>query len=251
MSKLYLLVVMIAGACGFSPTGRFAQADAQPQGTGDDGGDSAATCHVSDPALRLCLDFEDDPLGSTVRDLANHHDGSADRVAAVPRETQQAAGFAYDPITGNGSEIVIAETPDLDIPDHLTYELYLFNPGLPQDDIWPVDNYQQYGVKFTNDRITCYAGGAFADSAAPLGTGWHHIACTYGDGKLRVYVDGLNVGCHTTYGTIHDHGEGLKLGTQLTGAIDDVHIYARTFDSAEIAQRVGVAATNEVVCKSN
>src|SRR4051812_1834214 len=180
MPKLYLLAAMVAGACGFTPTVRFEQDAAQ--GSAGDPGTVLAQCHVSDPALRLCLDFEDVPLGSTVRDLANHHDGSADGIAAVHREQEQAAGFVYDPLSETGSEIVIAETPDLDIPDHLTYELYLLNPGLPQDDVWPVDNFQQYGVKFTNDHITCYAGGEFADSAAPLGTGWHHIACTYGDG---------------------------------------------------------------------
>ncbi|MEO8550655.1 MAG: LamG domain-containing protein [Kofleriaceae bacterium] len=249
--KLYLLGVMIAGACGFSPTVRFEQTDARPQGSGDDSGISAAACHVTDPALRLCLDFEDMPLVPTVHDLANHHDGSADNVASVPRGNERAAGFVSDTLTGLGSQIVIAETPDLDIPDHVTYEMYLAVAGVPQNNVWPLDNYGEYGVKLTNDAITCYAGGAFAATTNALTTGWHHVACAYGDGKLRAYVDGQNVACHTTSGPIHDNGDGVKIGADYTGAIDDVHIYARTFDSDEIAQRVGMSATNEVVCKSN
>lgn len=247
MSKLCVLAVL--GACGFTPTVVY---DTDARGTGSDGGLIATRCHVSDPDLRLCFDFEDQPLGQTIADLAMGHDGSAENVAAVIRAAnQQAAGFAYDPITDIGSEIQIAETPDLEFTDHVTFELFLGSVGTPQDDVWPVDNYGEYGLKFHNDILECYAGGEFAAASVPLQPGWHHVACAYGDGKLRAYVDGINVGCHTTHGTIQNASQGMKLGAEYTGGIDDVHIYARTLDSNEIAQRADAIPQADVVCKTN
>jgi hypothetical protein len=250
MSKLYPLVLVL-GACGFSPAGLEPDAAQQVGSNQDGGGSSAVRCHASDPDLRLCLDFEDSPLGTTVVDLANHHDGSAANVVPVLREGQQAGGFVASQVAGVGSKISIAESPDLDIPDHVTFELYLGMTNPPEDDVWPVDNYGEYGLTFENDLLVCYAGGAYARATLPLAAGWHHVTCAYGDGKLRAYVDGLNVGCHTTFGSIHNNGDGMKLGDDFTGGIDDFHIYARTFGSVEIAQREGVTPTNDVVCKTN
>lgn len=244
---MYVLAVL--GACGFSPTVVY-NTDAG-QGSASDAGLVATRCHVADPDLRMCMDFEEHPLGTTIADLAMGHDGSAENVAAVLRESWQAGAFAHDPITDIGSEIEIPPSPDLELPDHVTFELYLGMVAPPEAGVWPFDNYGEYGLKFSNDLITCYAGGAYASAMAPLTLGWHHIACAYGDGKLRAYVDGENIRCHTTQGTIHQVGEGIKLGVGFTGGIDDVHIYARTLGSNEIATHAGATPRADAVCQTN
>jgi hypothetical protein len=233
MSKLYVLIVVLSG-CGFSPAALDVQADAQaPAITGD--GDNTpvpAQCHVNDTSLRLCLDFEDTSLDPTVIDRSSlHHDGKAQLVSAVTRNAQQAGSFSP------ASSLHVDETPDLDIPDHVTVELWaeLFDlTGRP----WVFDNDGQYSLAIDHDHMFCYAKGAYADTTLDLGVStWHHLACTYGDGKLIAYVDGKQAGCTKISGAIDSNAntDGTNIGYALVGGVDDVHVYARSLSDADIA----------------
>jgi len=246
MAKLFVLIVAASG-CAFAPMAQDAQADAQPSGvTGDASGTpTPATCHVNDTSLRLCLDFEDSSLDPTVIDRSSYnHDGASQLVTAVPRNTQQAALFA------STSTMHVAETPDLDIPDHVTVELWaeVFDPT---ERPWVFDNDGQYSLAIDHDKLFCYANGFYANTSVSLGVStWHHLACTYGDGKLIAFVDGKQAGCTQASGSIDPNANrsGSDIGYALVGGVDDVHVYARSLADQEIATLAGTTAGPAVTC---
>jgi hypothetical protein len=245
MTKLFGLIVTLAG-CTFAPTTLDVQADAQQPGlTGDGGTPVPQQCHVSDTSVRLCLDFEDTSLDPTVVDRSPlHHDGAAQLVSAVPRNAQQAALFATT------STLHVAETPDLDIPDHVTVELWaeVFDPA---ERPWVFDNDGQYSLAIDHDHMFCYANGFYANTAVDLGVStWHHLACTYGDGKLIAFVDGKQAGCTKTSGSIDGSAntDGSNIGYALVGGVDDVHVYARLLTDADIATLAGTTPGPAVQC---
>jgi hypothetical protein len=135
---------------------------------------------------------------------------------------------------------VVAETPDLDIADNLTYEMWI-DLHDPHTVTWPIDNYDQYALGIADNQMFCYANGEYADTTIDLGTAaWHHVACTYGGGKLMAYVDGAPVGCHTVSGPIpNNNTHGTNFGTDFTGGLDDIHIYATALDGDAIAALAG------------
>jgi hypothetical protein len=247
--RLYLLVVVV-GACGFSPAaGNDVQLDAQ-QGSNvlanpDAGSGSATTqrmCHVSDPSLRMCLDFEDASLQTKVLDQTTHgHDGTTTDVQPMTRLTQQAASFEQA-----GADVHVDESPDLDIADNLTYEMWI-GVSDPQETSWPFDNYEQYTIGISDDSMFCYANHRYASTEVKLGTNaWHHVACTYGNGLLKAYVDGVRVSCNYVSGPIaNENNDGTELGQDFTGSLDDIHIYATVLDEATLAAHANATPTPE------
>jgi hypothetical protein len=246
MSKLYVLIVVFSG-CGFAPAALDVQVDAQQPGITGDGDNTPvpAQCHVNDTSLRLCLDFEDTSLDPTVIDRSSfHHDGAAQLVTGVQRASQQAALFATT------SRLHVDETPDLDIPDHVTVELWAEVLD-PTERPWVFDNDGQYSLAIANDHLFCYANGFYANTMVDLGVStWHHLACTYGDGKLIAYVDGKQAGCTKASGSI-DSSEnimGSNIGYALVGGVDDVHVYARSLTDADIATLVATTPGPAAPC---
>lgn len=244
MAKLFVLIVALS-SCTFAPTRLDVQADAQaPELTADAGGTATTQCHVSDPSLRLCLDFEDASLDPTVLDRSSlAHDGASQLVTAVARNAQQAALFATT------STMHVAETPDLDIPDHVTVELWaeVFDPN---ERPWLFDNDGQYALAIDHDHLFCYANGYYADTTIDLGVStWHHLACMYGGGKLIAYVDGKQASCQKVSGSIDNaNSEGTNIGYQLVGGVDDVHVYARSLSDGEIANLAGTTPGPPAMC---
>ncbi|MEP6863628.1 MAG: LamG domain-containing protein [Deltaproteobacteria bacterium] len=246
MTKLFLIVTL--GACTFQPRlAQDVQADAQQaELTGDGNGTPTPTqCHVNDASLRLCLDFEDASLDPTIVDRSSfHHDGAAQLVSPVPRNAEQAASFATT------TTLHIDETPDLDIPDHVTVELWaeVFDPN---ERPWVFDNYGQYALAIDHDHMFCYANGFYATTTVDLGVStWHHLACTYGAGKLIAFVDGKQAGCTKAMGPIDssNNTQGSNIGYALVGGVDDVHVYARSLTDADIATLAGTTPGMPVPC---
>jgi Concanavalin A-like lectin/glucanases superfamily len=240
--RLYLLV-MVVGACGFSPS---ASNEVQPDAhrvlldadTGSNTGSntSPAICHVADPGLQLCLDFEDPVLEPSVTDLSmNGHDGTTTDVDHTTRMTQSAASFT------SSSDIHIDETADLNIATNLTYETWINLPGA-YTDAWPIDNIGEYALHVVGTTVSCYANHAYADAPAALDTSnWHHVACTYGNGMLKTYVDGVRVGCARVTGNIgNPNHAGIELGQNFTGDLDDVHVFSTLLDNVAIAAHADV-----------
>lgn len=244
--RLHLLV-MVVGACGFSPlagndvvpdadSGMHATADAD---TGSN--TQPRLCHVADPGLQLCLDFEDPVLEPTVADLSTKgHDGTTTEVGHTTRMTQSAAAFTDD------SDIHIDETSDLNIATNLTYETWI-NLHAADIDAWPIDNPGEYALHVVGNTVSCYANHAYANAAAALDIGnWHHVACTYGNGMLKTYVDGVRVGCIHVTGTIgNSNHAGIELGQSFSGDLDDIHVFSTLLENVAIAAHAGVAPVAE------
>jgi hypothetical protein len=213
------LLILLAG-CGFSA----------PSGPGID----PAACDISDPSLRLCVDFDqlDDVLGHPVMD---------------------AVDVSESGVFGATSELRFAEASDLDV-DALTIDMWIA-PSMGSG--WLLDNNTEYFIAYAGKRIRCGIGAQAADSGEehsiePDGM-WHHVACTYGaDHVLRTFVDGDVRGCRSIPSGIPTSGDlGTAIGAnygsggytdRFVGALRNVHVLARALapdDVCNAAHRTG------------
>jgi hypothetical protein len=108
------------------------------------------------------------------------------------------------------------------------------------------DNSWEIGA--ANDPLFYFGGGSSTQGSSveslafELGT-WHHLAMTVGGNELRAFVDGALVGTTAIVELEYD-GHTLIVGADIDfgsdsnffqGAIDDVRIYDRPLDDAEVA----------------
>src|SRR3954468_7377096 len=98
------LVGLIAG-CGFSSSA--AELIAGPSGDGDGNGEGAR-CDASDPALRLCMSFDYEPMQ---QDLS----GYANPVAEFSQVTRVDHDGSWAAQLTAASRLRVAEAPDLDL----------------------------------------------------------------------------------------------------------------------------------------
>lgn len=82
--------------------------------------------------------------------------------------------------------------------------------------------------------------GVVGTTALPLDQ-WTHLALTYDGSALRLYVDGALVATRAASGAIPDSPNALQMGgdgsrESLRGALDEVRLYARALDAAEVAR---------------
>lgn len=97
--------------------------------------------------------------------------------------------------------------------------------------------------------MSLYAGAGGTDDFSSLLTPlpelgvWHHLAFVWGDGAALLYLDGAEVDSGPTVTVTYDE-HVMMIGADidneaddnfLTGKIDDLRIYARVLDSAEVA----------------
>lgn len=211
----------------------------------------ARMCSTSDPALRLCIDF-DDPTGVTKDQFA--HAIEAQNLTPKPRDVEMAVAFEDD------SRLHVAETPDLDIVESLTVSMWIYVDigGLPVSSVssrWLYDNNTQYYASLrVGGVIRCGSGGEYADSS-PIEIGrWHHVTCTYERNEIRVYVDGGVGGCENLSNRPLPTGgrEGMAIGANVNGGaggpyyseefeggIDNVQVFARKLEAAEVCSAAG------------
>ena len=112
-------------------------------------------------------------------------------------------------------------------------------------------------VGFTADNQ--WATGLFGQTTV-ADTEWHHIAATYDEEMLRLYVDGVPDGqqprtttpdtndAPLTIGAVFDTG-----GSPLTGALDDVGLFNVALTEKEIndIMKRGLRETATAVCTSD
>ncbi len=249
MVPRYLAVIALftASACGFTA--------GTPVGTGDDtGGDDTSEppppaerkCALADPALRLCIDFDDDQaLTSDGSGLG--HDAVGTGYSVMSRQSEQAV------MVDTHSQLVVAETPDLDIQENLTITLLARPTSYPamMQSYWALDNNKQYFVAYRDDgKFRCGIGSTTLDSsvAVPKDT-WYHVACTYDEGKLRLFVNGQLAGCKSAPAISTSGTEGLAIGgnigagntfsDQFVGGLDNIQVFARTYTMDEVCDAAG------------
>ena len=224
MRRLALATIVLA-ACDFTPGEATVQPDAGVTAIG-------RTCHVTDPALRLCLDFEDPSLTPYARDGSTLvHDAKTSQIGSMPRAGQQAA------LIGPTSQIRVSPTADLDIVT-LTLEMWIQPSSLVG---FPIVNNGQYALGLDGTTAECAVGDVFVTSRVPIGIGqWHHVACTYDQTRLQIYVDGAVTGCQDAQDPlIVNARNGTAVGPGYVGGVDNVHVYARALFHEEICRLTG------------
>ncbi len=231
----YILAALVAG-CGFSAApgaedgeGVDASSTVQPDAN------PVVTRRCQDPSTRLCVDFEE------MSPLRDERGSAIDAVAIepAPRLAEQAGAFSPS------STLHVAEVTALDISPRLTIELWARPAQVSAS--WLLDNATQYNVQVDdNGRVQCEMASEKVVSVTSLVAGsWHHVACTYDGGLLRVYIDGALRGCKGSGKPIAVGGKlGTAIGARLQagpafdnrflGALDDVHVYARALSAPEI-----------------
>lgn len=260
-----LLLALAVSGCGFSIATNGAEGDDQPGPDVDAG--SATTpprsCTTTDPSLRLCIDFDDTTnLASDASAFAHPVDG--ENLVPMQRAKEGAVEGAVQ--LEADSYLWVAETADLDIPDALTVSMWIkadvgILPLSATSGRWLFDNNTQYyaSVRFAG-QIRCGSGTVTVTSPPIIADGrWYHVACTYEEEELRVYLDGDVAACEeTSERSLPTGGEvGLAIGAnvagggpgggpkfteQFVGGIDNVQVFARELSASEVCAAAGKGA---------
>lgn len=233
MSRIALLAGLL-GACSFSavPGGAgVGEPDASGATTGD-GASLFVGCHISDPSLRLCLDFEDAQLSPLVKDGSTFgHDATTSNIVPMTRSGEQAAMF------GASSNATIPASPDLALST-LSIEAWM-KPDNINSTSWALLDSQHYGIGIDGGSIVCAIGDKVASvSAAAYANQWVHVACTNTDMKLTLYVNGDAVAC-SDGAKVKPGTSALGIGTTLAGGIDNVRLFAAAISAADVCTHAG------------
>jgi len=225
-----LLLGCLLGGCSFSalPAG-----SAGPDATGvtDDGASLFVGCHINDPSLRMCLDFEDPQLAPLVKDGSPFgHDATTENLVPMTRAGEQAAMF------GSSSNATIASKPDLALST-LSIEAWM-KPDNIYTASWALLDSQHYGLGIGGGEIVCAVGDKIVSvSATAYANQWVHVACTNDDMHLTLFVNGDAVDCSS--GSKLRGTNDVGIGVGLTGGIDNVRLFAAALPPADVCTHAG------------
>jgi glucose/arabinose dehydrogenase len=190
--------------------------------------------------------------GSSVTDASGN--GNNGTLVAVTRTGAGRFGSALV-FNGTNALVTIPDSNSLDLTTAMTLEAWVYPTasGGWRDVIYkgPNDQYYLEGSSFGSGAPA--VGGNFSPSPLyslggqlPLST-WSHLAATYDNAVLRLYVDGVQVASRLQTGPIQTSTGALTLGGDLlygqyfAGRIDEVRIYGRALSQAEIQQDMQTA----------
>ena len=206
-------------------------------------------------SLVLCLDFEDDLTDGIVPDRSGTGNDAMVPMDLMSVMRGTSRGIAVD--TTTVVEVMTHQT--LDLPGEMTVDLWFGSDLAPPDPyVGLLDNDSQYGIAFRPDlTVACSfslgANTAYLAVSRPLpARDWYHVACVRRTEMLSLYVDGVHEMTKPLppEPTRTDADEALYIGSDgasgmslnpLTGRIDDVRIFARALDDAEIEAYVDAA----------
>ena len=244
MHRIAALAAVLAG-CTFTTNEAGPTPDGGhggPTGTGPgSGSDSPVTrgCHVSDPSLALCFDFEEPQLAPSLKDGSlRGHDATTANVHPMARATEQAAAVAV----ATGSQIYIPPSADLSSFTTLTLEAWV-RPDVVGTGAWAINHQPQYGLSYDGQTAICQIGNQTAAIAFRTAAGtWTHVGCIYDGDQIKLFVNGSAVACNDGPGNIDSRSWSTYLGPQLTGGIDNVRIYDDVLDAQEICDHAGATS---------
>ncbi len=173
--------------------------------------------------------------------------GTATWAAAVRGNGFDFNGASYIQATGlcsNPQDLTIATWARIDAVDSAGSEIV------------SLGDHALLRVTSTQVEAHIYTGSTWVTTSASyslVGTGWHHLACTFDDtaNQMKIYVDGvlLITGSVTSSISYSGLGSNILIGKQgnggtswdLDGRLDDVRIYNRALTAQEIATLSGTA----------
>ena len=225
------IAALLLGACSFSATPASNGGAPDANGVTVDGPTYFVGCHITDPSLRLCLDFEDPVLAPIVKDGSTfRHDATTVNLVPMTRSGEQAAMFS------STSSATIPATPDFG-PPALSLEAWM-KPDSIISTSWAIYDAQHYALGISGSSITCGVGNKVVSvDATPYANQWVHVACTSTAMKLTLYVNGNAVDCNS--GTKTMGASSLGIGVGLSGGIDNVRLFAAALPAATICTHAG------------
>jgi hypothetical protein len=267
-------VAFAAAGCGFAPSGNDdmpADADADAGDPVDASGDDAAPdpdaadvdapavdgavdaridatpdaapvvsvlCDASNAALRACFAF----TGGTVTN------GAGTSLSISSQNVGATAGPVGGAIALTATSVIhIAESAALELPGPYTFEAFVRLGAAPSaaGRAGIYDENGEWGI-FINDQRQVYCtNGPVVGPALVLNT-WTHVACVYDRQHVILYVGGQLVAMTPMTGdlvlTTADGGNlgqdcraGGTSGDPMTGALDEVRIWASARSASQIA----------------
>jgi hypothetical protein len=213
-------------------------------------------CLTNEQGVALCVDFEDRPLV----DQASDRSPNQTNAAAVDVNTTERRPGEQAAVLRSTSSLRVRETASLDLP-RFTIEMWIFpeQPPAKRTDVGLFDNFGQYTMRLRDDlRIRCgltATSDILSNSAVPR-QAWSHVACSYADGELRIYLNGQLSDCRTvtpislvgTFGSAigaelkpNVGATAVAPGDRFLGGIDNVRIYDHAVEAEHICAAAGQA----------
>lgn len=232
-------------------TGTTAALDSGSSSGGDDttGGLTPGACDVADPALLACYRFEEDPPDGALLDGSMYaHHGTR----AGTNSVASFAGFGKAADLLGGSDVHVSTASDF-LPPQLTVALVVFvkqgqvGKGLVHRD-------GAYSLSLGDGTIKCRIdteGGYLEQEVDIDAERWYHFACTYDGDEMTLHGHGLEfdpspVPVGLTGKLVDKPGAELTIGrlagddgTKYSGWIDQVMIFNRALEHAEICELAG------------
>jgi hypothetical protein len=163
------------------------------------------------------------------------------------------AGKFGKALSFNGSSglVSIADAASLDFTSAMTIEAWVRPTTRSNWDTVVMKGYGSTGRAYAlyagdkngrpaaSVRISSSERSTAGSSALALNT-WSHVAMTYGGGRLRVYVNGVQVASSSVTGSIRTSSDPVTIGGStvwgrwFAGQIDEVRIYNRALSQTEI-----------------
>jgi hypothetical protein len=199
------------------------------------------------------------PLDDDVEDISgNTNNGTNNEAIFVSSPIN--GGLSFD---GINDRVTIADASSL-IPSNITLEAWVKNSGTPGAYKHIVakhyaGGYASYALYTgSGGGLRFYIGHNSGFVASPAVTvseiwdgNWHHIVGTYDGAKVRLYVDGAQVGTETaTTVNIAYNTDNLYIGSYgngyyYKGLMDEVKIYGRALDYSEVISHYGQIPENK------
>lgn len=196
----------------------------------------------------------------------NNNDGTLSGEQGLPTATTgfwgEALYFAGDP-DGNGglkgSYVTVPTSPELNPTDEITllgfgqksvgtgagYNITLIRASASEYDV-TVHSATKVRLSINSDYNPAFPG--YNDDGS-----WNFLAGTFDGATKRVFIDAGEIGNSAKAGGINDNNSAIRIGTRndlfanyWTGGIDDVRIYSRALDPAEIAELYRMDASSAV-----
>jgi hypothetical protein len=186
----------------------------------------------------------DDVDGVWLRDASGHRRHG--RMTAAMRLVDGRLGKALE-FTGAGF-VDFAEAPDLNLIEAMTLALWIRPQRvgsmrlLDKGPVGGSDGYLLDTHPENHLRVITRPGTLMANERVPCDQ-WSHVAATFGDKKLRVYLNGREIAeMNAPGGTLTATALPLRVGadssggSRFVGLMDDVRIYRRVLKPEEIAK---------------
>jgi hypothetical protein len=217
--------------------------------------DMAAPIHTPQQGPIAAWSFDEVGEGGTVEDVTgNEHTGTVEGAILARGKYGQALQF-----DGENDVVKVPSSPDFALTEGFTAEAWV-RPESESNEWAPILAKEMGGGEATNELAWwLYEGDwnanepfggteptpgnrdeAHADDPLPVDA-WSHVALTYDGAQVRLYINGELVDCSpvpagappVTNGELQI-GAATELGTYYKGRIDEVRIYNRPLNEAEL-----------------